>query len=410
MRLVTTSVLSDCKFLLPWTITQFSDSCSVLEFFDETVKPRLVDNCFLRSALVGKEKHLLDLVDVNLPLVAVVPAFGQYLQYKVNSETDAVIVPKENFSLSFPGPIAERNRKDALYNKIVSFFNSSSVGLLEEEMSLGNKLLITLRDIFWYIDSHHHVFDRVRKPIPSVFHSFVGFNVPELSKHRKRRTVNISSDQLREFALDLSHILLECYWERDHWRDIKENFIALFSSLISYSEYLTEKNKKTKENHRSPTPVCELAEHLTLKFIEQSEGASPSLLAVEELVLSLPMYSHASIDHLLPSDSLKKHRIVNFLIEHGLSCPSMLLIYSPGGSIANLHFMWQVPNGLPDKAAYFQNSQPTIERVRVLLPTFHTRAMRRAIFDKFGRISTDVKPLALRYFYKEITGTVIACN
>ena len=136
------------KFLLPWTITQFSDSCSVLEFFDETVKPRLDDNCFFHSALVGKEKHLLDLVDVNLPLVAVVPAFGQYLQYKVNSETDAVIVPKENFSLSFPGPIAERNRKDALYNKIISFFNSSSVGLLEEEMSLGNKLLITLRDIF----------------------------------------------------------------------------------------------------------------------------------------------------------------------------------------------------------------------------------------------------------------------
>ena len=77
----------------------------VPEFFDETVKPRLDDNYFLHSALVGKEKHLLDLVDVNLPLVAVVPAFGQYLQYKVNSETDAVIVPKENFSLSFPGPI-----------------------------------------------------------------------------------------------------------------------------------------------------------------------------------------------------------------------------------------------------------------------------------------------------------------
>ena len=90
------------------------------------------------------------------------------------------------------------------------------------------------------------MFDRVRKPIPSVFHSFIGFNVPELSKHRKRRTVNISSDQLREFALGLSHILLECYWERDHWRDIKEIFIALFSSLSSYSEYLTEKNKKNE--------------------------------------------------------------------------------------------------------------------------------------------------------------------
>ena len=55
MLLVTTSVLSDCKFLLPWTIAQFSDSCSVLEFFDETFKPQLDDNCFLHSVYVGKE-------------------------------------------------------------------------------------------------------------------------------------------------------------------------------------------------------------------------------------------------------------------------------------------------------------------------------------------------------------------
>ena len=52
--------------------------------FDESIKPRLDSDCLLHSALVGQEKHLLDLVDVNLPLVAVVPAFGKHLQYKVN--------------------------------------------------------------------------------------------------------------------------------------------------------------------------------------------------------------------------------------------------------------------------------------------------------------------------------------
>ena len=40
---------------------------------------------------VGQEKHLLDLVDVNLSLVAAVPAFGRYLQYKVNFKDDVAV-------------------------------------------------------------------------------------------------------------------------------------------------------------------------------------------------------------------------------------------------------------------------------------------------------------------------------
>ena len=79
---------------------------------------------------------------------------------------------------------------------------------------------------------------------------------------------------------------------------------------------------------------------------------------------------------------------------HALQC----FLYSPGGSIANLHFMWQVPDGLPIKAACFQNSRPTIEMVRVLLPTFHMRAMSRVIFHKFGQITSDVKPFCSEVF------------
>ena len=108
LHLVTTSVLSSCndyKFLLPWTITQFNDSCSVMEFFDESIEPRLDSDCLLHAALVRQEKHLLDLVDVNLPLVAVIPVFGKYLQYKVNFKDDvavAVTSIDERFSLLLP--------------------------------------------------------------------------------------------------------------------------------------------------------------------------------------------------------------------------------------------------------------------------------------------------------------------
>ena len=154
-----------------------------------------------------------------------------------------------------------------------------------------------------------------------------GFNTPELSKHRKRHTTNISADQLRDYALDISEILLENYWERDNWRNIKPHFVELLSSLTCYSDHLVEKNKRSKENHRNPTPVRELSEYLTLKILEASKSPVPSSLkAIDELVSGLSVYTHTSIDHLLPSESLRKNRLVNSLIESGQSCPAMLLI------------------------------------------------------------------------------------
>ena len=50
------------------------------------------------------------------------------------------------------------------------------------------------------------------------------------------------------------------------------------------------------------------------------------------------------------------------------------------------------------------DSSLVIENVRKQLPQYHTRAMRKAMFEKFGRISPAVKPAALRFFYRELTG------
>lgn len=148
-QLISTSVIAnDQRYLLPWTITRFSDTSSVIDFFLETVKPRLEnDCCLLQSALVGHDKHSLDLVDISLPLIAVVSSFGRFLQFKItlpNNDVSMSLAENVDTSLSFIQPINERNRKDTLYNRVISFFNSSSVGLLEEEMLSGKKLVALL--------------------------------------------------------------------------------------------------------------------------------------------------------------------------------------------------------------------------------------------------------------------------
>lgn len=52
------------------------------------------------------------------------------------------------------------------------------------------------RDVLWYIDGHHGAFENRSFPIPEVFKAFDGYNVPERSKHRKRKTGNMSYDIL----------------------------------------------------------------------------------------------------------------------------------------------------------------------------------------------------------------------
>ena len=91
------------------------------------------------------------------------------------------------------------------------------------------------------------------------------------------------------------------------------------------------------------------------------------------------------------------------MIETGLSFPAVLLTYCPGSNIGNMQFLWKVP---PDSDAVqcLESSQSVIENVKKMIPTFHTRAMRTAMFEKFGKVSASVNPAILRYFYKDLTG------
>ena len=58
-NLVDTSVItSDSRIILPWTIIQFNDSYSIMEFFYEGVNFRLKDDdCVLHAAFIGHKKH-----------------------------------------------------------------------------------------------------------------------------------------------------------------------------------------------------------------------------------------------------------------------------------------------------------------------------------------------------------------
>ena len=424
MALVNTCVVSSLsnQTLMNWTILLVEDEAfSISSFFEHSVKPQISFDVSLPiAAYIGPDKLSLDSVDCSLSLVLVIKSFGRFLKFLVRSDGDnfcGLRVPLANGSTSseIPSceiqptfslqPVHQRNNKDKLFNDIVCFLKTQNIDILDSEVSSAHKLVSLLRDVFWYLDGHHHVFKDRATDLPLVFKQFSSYNMPQLSKHRKRLTSNISANTLNEFVLNLTLTLQYRFFERPQWFQLKTEILNLCESLSSYVNYLNQKNKRMKEYHRSPTPVRQLSSNLSLKLLLPMCGTVPPLLAaIDSLLLEKSDFEYESLMSILPPEPLKKHRFMDTLFANGVSVSAYVLMYSAGGNIGNLVFMWRVPDEI-EEHILFEQSQSVIETIKSVLPRYHTRAMRAATIQKFGRISTAVKPAILRYFYKDLTGT-----
>jgi hypothetical protein len=425
MIVVNTSVYCEQskQTIMPWTILDLrEESYSFNDFFSEVIMPKLSHrHCRLLSAHIGPDKFSLDPVDVTLTVITVVVSFGRFVKYYVESydvpitsdevigqgaSAQALFGAHDSQPLAFVEQINVRNRKDKLYNDLIEFFISRKALLSESEVCEEGKMLVTtLRDVLWYIDGYHSVLATRAIAVPELFREFVYYNVPEMSKHRKRRTANISSDQLSSFAQNLCTILHHKYWDRPIWKEIKPSIITLCESLSSYVEYLTLKNKKAKVNHLSAVPVREVGENLRIKFLPAADfnDIHPSLLFINDIIQQKPEYEFISLSDHLPLDAVQRHRFIHSLEASGLSSSSILLVYSPGGNVGNLQFLWKVPDSNQVERC-FEQSQTVIESIKKHIPVYHTRAMKRAMFEKFGRVTSSLKPAILRYFYRDLTG------
>jgi hypothetical protein len=415
--LVNTCVVSEHRVILNWTILKVdNEEISVNNYYFNSVKPRLAGGLTgettgrLVSAYIGHDKGSLDCVDIHLSLCLVINSFGHFLKYFVEITTQVVNARGISIEASsaysgdselessassempyqmFVEPLArERNKKDKLFNDIIRFFVSHHFSIDQSEMNSARKLVLLLRDILWYVDGHHHVFKERALAIPSIFTCFTLYNTPQLSKHRKRLTSNISAEQLESFALDISQVLHCSMWEKPKWIDLKPHVLSLSESLSFYAEYLHKKNKRIKINHELSHPVRELSENLKLKFVAASSIITSSLADIDDLLKDKSEYSFESLTHILPTNAVQKHRLMDTLLSNGLPYPCIILIYSPGSNIGNLVFAWRVPDNVKIELI-FERSQSVVEEIRKLIPVFQTRSMKSAWLKKFPQPSSQ---------------------
>lgn len=116
-----------------------------------------------------------------------------------------------------------------------------------------------------------------------------------------------------------------------------------------------------------------------MKFLPKSTSVltPTSLATIEEALYSKSKFEHVPITNFFLSDPLKKHDLIEILTANCLRFPLSFYFYSLGSNIGNLHFLWKVPDEC-DAAAVFEQSQPVIENVKLVIPQYYTSAMRAA--------------------------------
>jgi len=214
MPLVNLNVVSPCRTHIPWTVVQVEDGLTFVTLFHKILAgshPRLqVDEQLSRSTLdkvfVGHTKESLSVVDEKLVVNDVCSTFGSHIKYSVQQQltVQEAGVPQSSQTLrnafsvlmsssraresqkKLPPRVQVRTKKDQLFNDLVSFPEKNGWEWTTGGDTHGKKFVEQLQETLWYIDGHHQTFADQSHPIPPLFKSFVGYNTPELSKHRKR--------------------------------------------------------------------------------------------------------------------------------------------------------------------------------------------------------------------------------
>jgi len=114
-------------------------------------------------------------------------------------------------------------------------------------------------------------------------------------------------------------------------------------------------------------------------------------------------YERVDVNDYCSPEPKKKYDFLQSLYK-GLTVPVILYTHSLGSSLGNYHFLWRIPHGVTLEAAMNENIK-LMDQIKGILPTYHSRVMRKLFMDQYGRLTKGgVKSHVLRQMYRELTG------
>ncbi|XP_065883057.1 uncharacterized protein [Dysidea avara] len=411
------------KVLLKWKIIKCETQNTVAEFFGVICQQHLeveVDSLTVEAAYIGRSKEALDSTDLDIDLGEVISTFGSFLKYEVKSKATQVKSTSSSVSAFAIMMAAQREecrgrlpdklekdtltRKEKLYNDVIDLLEKYNLSWKGRDAtnSYGVRLVKVLVECLWYLDGRYQIFIKQGYPIPQIFTSFTGYNVPEASKHRKRSLDNMAATTLRDHSTSLLSCLQSTYWKEPMFVSFKKEIELLTESLLGYQDYLESQNKKIRLSHNSCVPIRKISESISIEIIKRKQFIAPCHKSLSVALSQAEAYQHLSVGEFCPSDVQCRYRYMQRL-KSGLNVPFVLLTYSPGNNMGNLYFVWNFESSDTIETV-FQKSLPVVDTIKSLLPQYHTRAMRKALLSKYGCITSKIQPALLRQFYRDLTG------
>uniref|UniRef100_A0A1X7SEY3 Uncharacterized protein n=1 Tax=Amphimedon queenslandica TaxID=400682 RepID=A0A1X7SEY3_AMPQE len=327
--------------LVPWSIIKQNDEAltfsalfSKIQTGSFTTIPcsQDLEDALLETVYVGQSKDSFSTVEASHTVNSVCSMFGSFVKFVVTVDLLECGLQSKQLRLEsepsngLPAFLKEKTRKDRLYNEIVKFLANNNVGWCDPEF--GKPFICDLCNVLWYVDGHHEVLASRSCPIPSLFKSFVGFNKPELSKHRKRSISNMSKDKLVEYSTILQNYVVSSWIQQAEWSFLKEGLVTLVESLASYASYLSMRNKAMKLHHSSPEPSVSFSDAQSIKFMKSSSDISPLLTELDTAIKSSSYYTHIFVNDYTPDDKRRRYLFMREL-DRGVSEPSVsIYLYS----------------------------------------------------------------------------------
>ena len=169
--------------------------------------------------------------------------------------------------------------------------------------------------------------------------------------------------------------------------------LLLARMLQKYANIVSEKKLKMMELHSSPEQVCMIANSMTVQYLATRHTLEQCLKGLSSAVEEAGPDVLVPLENFLPSERCRRYEYMEH-VKARMNMPTVLVTYSPGGNIGNLHWIWHTT--CTDISSPLQSCHPILESIRSDIPQFHTRAMRQAAYEKYGLISPSMKISVLR--------------
>lgn len=230
--------------------------------------------------------------------------------------------------------------------------------------------------------------------------SFDGFNDWRKKKHK---SPSLGVSELERHSSSLFNII-SCSFTAP-WGDLKDDLEKLAMSLSSYASFLQSSNELQQKRQRLEHPV-RMIEHAYLEHRPAVELVQPQYAVLDDMLTNRDCYFYLLFDeekHTSSLVSMDAQKRFNFLKKLNLSVPIDVLSYNPGGSVGSTFIIWRtsIDRGHDE---VMRLSIQVYERVRSLLPEFHTRQMRKHFVSEFCNLhAIKIPPAVLRTIYSELT-------